>query len=117
MAYKTKNFTTADTAAISSALSGNNMTYVIEKKAGVLDYAPDQVYSKHQISMSGLGGGTFAVNIWQPGAAQYTGHQSNVDADDAVMIEGPIVKRIEVVVTGGAGAAPVLHFTSVPRMS
>jgi len=118
MAQKTKTFSTADTAAVTSALSGNNMTYTLERNVGVLDYEPSGVYSKHQISMSGLGtGGTFDVKIWQPGAVQYTTHQSNSTADDAVMVEGPLAKKIQVVVTGGSGANPKLHFTSVPRMS
>ena len=117
MAHRSKNFTTSDTAAISVAFAAGAGTFVLQKKTGVLDYNPEQVFSRHQISVSGLDGGTYDVNIWQPGAVKFTGHQAGAGENDTVMIEAPLAQRIEIDITGGAVANPVLHFTSLPRMS
>lgn len=119
MAYRTNTFTTTDYACTAVDIGAGTAEFVVKRHSQCLEYAPDQVFSRHQISLSGLDGGTYVVDIYQPGGSQFTNHAGPIlTENDTVMIEGPLAQQVRVSVTGGGGSfAPVLHFLSMPRIN
>ena len=117
MAHRSKSFGQADTAAVKTPMAAGAMAFLLAKRPDVLDYNPEQVFSRHQISVTGLGGGSYNVNILQPGAAGFCTHLAGAVEGDTVMIESPLAQQIEIVISGAATGDPVVHLTSMPRMS
>ena len=118
MAHRTSSHEKASPAARGTYNAQNNtVTFLLEKRAGVVDYALDQVFSKHQITVSGLANGTFDINVLVPGGTGFVELHTGKGEDDIVLIEDAIVSQIQLVVAGGNAADPVAHITSTPRMS
>jgi hypothetical protein len=118
--HRSSNFAHTDFACTAVDLAAGTATFIIKKHSQILAYAPDQVFSKHQISMSGLAAGTYEVSIMPPGSPNFVNHQGpGLTEADTCMIESPLALQIEVAVVGmGVGiGVPVLHLTSLPRMS
>ena len=119
MAHRTSSHGKASPAARDTWDPQNQtVTFLLEKRTGVVDYALDQVFSKHQITVSGLANGTFDINVLVPGGPGFVSLHAGKGEDDIVLIEDAIVSQIQLVVAGGGQAAdPVAHITSTPRMS
>lgn len=118
MAHRAFTFTQTDFACTAVDIGAGTAEFLVRKHDQVLSYAPDQVFSRHQIQMSGIAGGSYDVEILQPKGAQFVTHQSGAAEDDTVTIESVVAQQIKVSVTGmGGTAAPKLHFLSMPRMS
>ena len=121
--HRTKTFTSADTLAVSSALSNGDITYVLEHKPGNLSYRPHEVFSVHQLTVSNLDSGTWGVRIWPPGQDSFkdlptpipsTGGSSKAETDTVVI--NKLAEKIEVVCVGGNNADPRVTLNSLPRM-
>ena len=109
MAFKTSSFDTTAAPYYSSSvwtLDELAMGYKLEGTMGV-----------HQVSMSGLDGGSFTVHIRLPGDPTFKEHTTSAaDETDTVMIKDPLINAIKVTASSmGGSAAPIVHVTSLPR--
>ncbi len=120
MAHRSSSFDTAHFATTAEDIAGTGTCqWTLKKHSQILSYAPDQIFSRHQITVSNLDGGTFEVSIMQPGHPGFVNHQGpGLTEDDTCMIESPVAMMIQVDVSGHGGTGvPTLHLTSMPRMS
>jgi len=119
MAHKTNTFDASSSVVTATAAGAIEFTLLYGGSDGV-DYHLDQVFSRHQLTVVGLDGGTFDVTVMAPGVDRFSPLPNNTNLAEATLflIESPVVKAIRVNVSGmGNAAAPELTLTSMPRMS
>jgi hypothetical protein len=107
MGHRTATFTT-------SAASYSAGVWTIDY--GPLPWRPDGTRGSHQISMSGLDGGTFAVEIRLPEDPSWKTHTSGATETDVVLVGSAVVSAFRVTVSStGGSAAPIVYITSMQR--
>ena len=118
--------TTVHTSTSPSLASGSlpgALTFVLEKRDGVLEYNLDEVFQIHQISITGLDSGTYSVDVWLAGGVGY--HNIATGKAETVFVQIPsgaagqvspvICEKIRVVTTAGSSSEdPRLVLTSLP---
>jgi hypothetical protein len=116
--YRSNSFDENHFAVTALNVGAGTATFLIKRHDQIIDYAPDQIFSRHQITMSGLDGGTYEVSGLAPTGVQFVNQAGPLlDETDTATIEA-ISVQLRVSVVGGGGAfSPVLHLTSLPRMS
>ena len=107
MAFRTASFDT--TAAFYAA-----NVWTIDHLG--LGWRLDGTMGAHQVSMSGLDGGSFAVAIRLPGDPTWKTHATAATEADTIIVLEPIISAIRFTAASlGGSAAPIVHITSRPR--
>ena len=99
----------------SSSPAYNAATAVFTITETELGYKPDQEYSLHQISTTGLDGGTYSVNILVPGESAFraSGLTGLAETDVAILDSFLTVLAIQIVFLNlGVANAPKVSITS-----
>ena len=80
-----------------------------------LGWFPKQ-YGNHQISVNGLGGGTYTVQVRVPGDSTFQTHQSGAAESDTVLVDRMIPDAFQVVFAGvPVENTPVVTVSTWPR--
>ena len=99
-----------------STLSASYAAGVWTIDYGQLTWRPDGTRGSHQLSMSGLDGGVFAVEVLLPGDPSWKAHTSGATETDVVLIGATVVAAFRVTVSSlGGSAAPIVVITSRQR--
>lgn len=118
MAHRNSTFDQTSFACTAIDIGAGTASFLVRKHSQVLPYAPDEVFSRHQLQMSGLDGGTFDVSFLAPNGVSFKAHVAGATDADTVLMTEVVARQIKIDVTGmGGSGAPVLHFVSTPRMS
>ena len=80
-----------------------------------LGYWPVE-YGNHQVTVNGLDGGTYTLDVRVPGDSTFQVHQPGAAEADTVIVDKPVAAAFQLRFAGlGGAAAPVVTISSWPR--